>query len=352
MEKKTKTSDPQIKNSVRHALRIGFIALLFVLSFGIIEPFLAPVIWGIIIAVGIYPLHLRFTRLLGNRAKLSAVLIALIGISIIAVPSALITNSAVDEVKHTVEAIEDETLEVPPPNDKVKEWPLIGDNIYSLWSSAAQNLTGTLEKYKPQIKEFAPSLTKAVKGMVGGILMFIISLVIAGALLLQAKPGKKAADRIFKVFLGEDGADWTGISIATIRSVVQGILGIALIQTLFLSIGMFVVHVPASGILAIIVLIVCIIQVPPILVMLPVIIYVFSIAEPLPAIIFTVWTILWSLADSFLKPMLLGKGVDVPMLVILLGAIGGMIMAGPVGLFVGSVVLALTYKILMALLEE
>jgi predicted PurR-regulated permease PerM len=115
---------------------------------------------------------------------------------------------------------------------------------------------------------------------------------------------------------------------------------------------MFVIHVPAAGVLAIVVLIVCIIQLPPILVMLPVIIYVFSIADTVPAVIFTVWSVLWSLADSFLKPMFLGKGVPVPMLVILLGAIGGMMMGGPVGLFVGSVALALTYKIFMAMLKE
>jgi predicted PurR-regulated permease PerM len=175
-------------------------------------------------------------------------------------------------------------------------------------------------------------------------------MIIAGALLLVAEPGKKAANQLFRTFVGEKSEDFTGLSIATIRSVVAGVIGIAVIQTLFLSIGMFVIHMPAAGIIAIVVLIVTIIQLPPILIMLPVIIYVFSFAEPVPAIIFTVWAVFWSVADMFLKPMLLGKGVDVPMLVILLGAIGGMMMGGMVGLFVGSVALALAYKILMTML--
>ena len=341
-----------MQKSVRAALRIGFIALLFILSFGILKPFLAPVVWGIIIAVGIYPLHQRFARFLGNRAKLSAILISLIGISIIVVPSVLFTSSTVESVSKTVDAIEDETLEVPPPDAKVKDWPFIGEKTYKYWSSAANNLTEMLQKYKPQLKELAPRLTKAITSLVGSILLFIIAMIIAGSLLLLAEPGRKVANQVFKTFIGEKGEELTGLSIATIRSVVQGVIGIAVIQTLFLSIGMFAIHVPGAGIIAIVVLIVTIIQLPPILVMLPIIIYVFSITDTVPAVIFTVWTVLWSLADSFLKPMFLGKGVDVPMLVILLGAIGGMMLGGPVGLFVGSVVLALTYKIFVAMLEE
>lgn len=338
--------------SVRTALRIGFIVLLMVLSFAIIKPFLAPVAWGIIFAVGIYPLHKRFAGFLGGRTRLSAILITLLAIGIIVVPAILFTSSTVDTVSRTVTAIEEETLTVPPPAEKVKDWPLIGERAYEFWSGIANNLTGTIQKYEPQLKDLAPRLTKAVGSVVGSILLFIVSMIIGGALLLVGNPGKVAADRIFKAFLGDKGEEMTLLSIATIRSVVQGVIGIAFIQTLFIGIGMFVIQLPAAGILAMIILIVTIVQIPLILVTLPIILYVFSITDLVTAIIFTIWTALWSLADNILKPMLLGKGVDVPMLVILLGAIGGMILGGPVGLFVGSVVLALTYKIFTAMLKE
>jgi len=352
MKNEMNTDETRMNLSVRTALRIGFIALLFALSFGILKPFLAPVVWGIILAVALYPMHKRFSKVLGNRAKLSAILISIIGISIIVVPSVLFTSSTVESIGKTVTAIEEETLEVPPPNDKVKDWPFIGERTYEFWSSAANNLTGTLQKYKPQLKELAPKLTKAVTGLVGSILLFVLAMIISGVFLLMPESGQKAADKIFNAFLGDKAADFTKLSMATIRSVVQGVIGIAVIQVLFLSIGMFAIHVPAAGIIAIILLIVTIVQLPPLLLMIPIIIYVFSIAEPVPAVIFTVWSVIWSLADSFLKPMFLGKGVDVPMLVVLLGAIGGMMLGGPVGLFVGSVVLALAYKIFTALLEE
>ena len=144
----------------------------------------------------------------------------------------------------------------------------------------------------------------------------------------------------------------TQLSISTIRSVVQGVIGIALIQAVFLGIGMFAIKLPGAGIFTILVLILAIVQLPTIVVMAPVAIYVFSVNDTGPAIIFLVWTILWSLSDNVLKPMFLGKGVEVPMLVILMGAIGGMILGGPVGLFVGSVVLAWAYKIITGLMSR
>ncbi len=167
-----------------------------------------------------------------------------------------------------------------------------------------------------------------------------------------AESGKIASDKIFKVLVGEKGNNFSDLSVATIRSVVQGVIGIAVIQTVFLSLGMYLVDMPAAGVFSIIVLLVAIMQLPPALIMIPIIIYVFSYADTTPAIIFAIWSIAWSAADSFLKPMFLGKGVDIPMLVVLLGSIGGMMLAGPVGLFVGSVILALAYKIFIAMLED
>jgi predicted PurR-regulated permease PerM len=352
MKNETNSDHFYRKRAVKIALSLGFLALLISLSYGILKPFIALIVWGIVIAVGVYPLHMKLKRVLGNRAKLSAALIIIVGLSVIAVPVALFTSSTVESIKNTVEAIENDALKVPPPNEKLKEWPLIGESAYSFWSSANQNLEATFQKYKPQLLELTPKLTKAVTGMVGGLVQFILSIIIAGVFLTVAEPGRKITDQIFRALIGPKGAVLTPLSIDTIRSVVNGVIGIAVIQTLFISLGFFLIQLPAAGVVAVVLLIVAIAQIPPMLITIPVILYVFSFADTTPAIIFAIWTLLWSLADNILKPMLLGKGVAVPMLVILLGAIGGMIMGGMVGLFVGSVVLALTYKILMATIEQ
>ncbi len=352
MAQLSKSEENQVRLSVRSALSIAFVGIILVLSFNVIKPFLVPIVWGIIISVGVYPLHVRFTKFLGKRARVSAVLIALIGVSVIVVPAILFTSTAVKNVTLAVKAIEEDNLTAPPPDPSVREWPLIGEKTYEIWSEAAESLNITLDRFEPQLKEVAPKLTKTASQAVIGILLFILSLLVAAGLLLYAEPGKKAAEKLFRAFLGRRGEAMTAISIGTIRSVVQGIIGIAMIQAIFLGLGMFVIKVPAPGLLALLILILAIVQIPTLLVMVPVTLYVFSVNDLGPALVFTIWSILWSVSDTFLKPIFLGKGVDIPMPAILLGAIGGMIMAGPVGLFVGSVLLAVAYKIISFLLED
>ena len=152
--------------------------------------------------------------------------------------------------------------------------------------------------------------------------------------------------------IGKQGEEFTKLAGATIRSVVQGVLGVAIIQSVFAGIVMLIFNIPAAGIWALIVLFLAIIQLPPILILGPIAIYAFSILDTTSAIIFLVLSIIISLSDTFLKPIFLGRGVDVPTMVILLGAIGGMMLSGIIGLFVGAVVLALAYKVYQALIRE
>ena len=138
------------------------------------------------------------------------------------------------------------------------------------------------------------------------------------------------------------------MSIATIRSVVKGVLGVAFIQAVLSAIGLVLMDVPAAGVWALIILVLAIVQLPPVLILGPIAVWVFSVADTTPATIFAIYAVIVSASDSFLKPMFLGRGMDIPMLVILLGAIGGAFMSGIIGLFTGSVTLAVGYKLLVA----
>ena len=138
----------------------------------------------------------------------------------------------------------------------------------------------------------------------------------------------------------------------TISSVVQGVLGIAVIQSTASGIVLLIFGIPAAGLWALLVLLLAIVQLPPLLVLLPISIYGFSILDTTAAVILLILSIIISGADTFLKPVFMGRGVDVPMLVILLGAIGGMIAFGILGLFVGAVILALAYKVFYALINK
>jgi len=341
--------ESHIQKSINTALRIGFVALLFVMSFLILKPFLIPIIWGIIIAVAIFPLHKRFSKVLGNREKLSATLIVLIGLALLIVPTVMFTSSTVDSLQSISQQLDEGTLSVPPPDKSVADWPLIGKPVYETWELSSNSLTGAIKKFEPQIKELAPKVLSAIAGLGGTLLLFIISLIISGALLVNTKSAEKAAISIFKTLAGEGGEKFAALGSATIRSVVQGVLGTAVIQAFFLGIGMYAIGFSAAGIVSLIALFVAIIQLPVLLVMLPVILYVFSYAGTTPAVIFAIWAVVWSVSDNFIKPYLMGRGVDIPMLVILLGAIGGMMMGGIIGLFIGAVLLAFAYKIFQAI---
>ncbi|WP_169713924.1 AI-2E family transporter [Oceanicoccus sagamiensis] len=184
------------------------------------------------------------------------------------------------------------------------------------------------------------------------VVMFVVATIISGVLLYKAEGTRdslyRLAHRLFP-FKGAAIVDSLG---ATIQSVAKGVLGTALIQTLLSTIGMMAVGVPGVGLWAVLVLLVATVQLPPIIILGPVAAYVYSVEPSWVATLFLVYSIVVSSSDALLKPLLLGRGVELPMLVILIGAIGGMIFAGIIGLFVGAVFLALTYQLYNEWLDD
>ncbi len=340
-----------VRRSLAAAIQIGLLFLLASWCLKIISPFLGLVAWAAIIAVAIYPLHMGLSAKMGGREKWSAAIIVLIGLGILIAPTWSLTGSSIDTAHDLAAKLEAGTLSVPPPNEKVAEWPLIGKKVHALWSDAANNLEATLNKYSDQVKVFSSWLFKKVASTTMGILGFAVSIIIAGVFMVGAATSYPVFRTVGDRLAGERGANFVDLSVATVRSVAKGVLGVAFIQTLLAAIGLLLMGVPGAGIWASIILLLAIMQLPPLLVLGPIAIWVFSTAEPLPATIFLVYALFVSFSDALLKPLLLGRGVDVPMLVILLGAIGGMITSGIIGLFIGAVILALGYQLFMTWLN-
>jgi predicted PurR-regulated permease PerM len=255
--------------------------------------------------------------------------------------AASITSSAAN-LKEQWQAGE---IRINPPAEKVKSWPFIGDDLYNLGVSASQNLEATIAKYQEPIAKMAKTVFSVVAGTGFGVLQFIISIIIAGVFLANAASCRRFADAVSYKLAGKLGEDFASQAGDTIASVAKGVLGVAIVQAILAAIGLFVMGVPGAGIWAVLVLVLAIIQLPPILILGPVAAWVFSAYETTPATIFLVWSVAVSISDSFLKPLLLGRGLSTPMLVILIGAIGGMILSGIIGLFIGAVVLALGYEL-------
>ena len=341
------------QNTIEAAVRLGLLLLLATWCFKIIMPFIVPVVWGVIIAVAIFPLFLKLKSALGDKNKLAATVYTLLALALLITPTVMISNSVIDTSALITERYESGTLKIPPPSDRVQDWPLIGEKTHAVWLQASNNLEATLRKYESETKKVLKTLISGAAGAAGTIMQFVLSIIISGILVANASGAYDVTIKIFKrLTSNESGQSYADLTKATIRSVAQGVLGVAIIQAVLSALGMMVMDVPAWGIWSLAVLVVAIAQIPPIVILGFVCAYVFSVAETTPAVIFLIYCIIVSSSDGFLKPLFLGRGMSTPMLVILLGAIGGMLMSGIIGLFVGAIVLALGYELFMAWLDK
>ena len=342
----------QQNGTIDMIIRLVAIAIMFTATYRIISPFLMPVAWGIIIAVAVEPLISKVSKKLGDKRKTVATLFALIVIAALIIPSVLLVASSIDAVQNVITMLEESKLAVPPPPANVADWPLIGEPLHKAWTLASTNLEAALQKFSPQIKDLATLILAKAGGGLKTVFMFIVSIAISAALLATADQGVTITKRILVKIAGSRGEEFQALSTATIRGVMQGVIGVAFIQSILAAIGMVLVQVPAAGIWAALVLILAIIQLPPIILLGPIAAWVFTFTDTVPAVIFLVWALLVSGCDGFLKPVLMGRGVDAPMLVILIGALGGMMLSGIIGLFVGAVIVAISYTLFISWINE
>jgi predicted PurR-regulated permease PerM len=322
------------KNAMASFVQIAAVVILALWCLQIIAPFISIILWGMIIAVALYPLHASLAAKIGGKEKLSATLFVLLGLAILLVPTYILTDSSVTALRTVGAQLDSGAVTIAPPDESVAEWPLIGKRVFAIWNGAASNLEATINKFGDQLQQLAGTVLRMAGSMAVGVLQFVVSIIIAGVFLVGAEGGRRTSLTFATSLVGDRGEALTDLAVATIRSVAKGVLGVAIIQTLLAAIGLVVMGVPAAGIWSFLVLMLAIMQLPP-----------------LPATIFFVYALVVSFSDGILKPLFLGRGVEVPMLVILLGAIGGMIMSGIVGLFIGAIVLAIGYQILMAWME-
>ncbi|GGB05086.1 AI-2E family transporter [Agarivorans gilvus] len=338
------------RGAVEAAIKIGALFLLAAWCIDIVRPFISPVVWAMILAVALNPLYVKLKQVV-RHGGLAAVIIVLVLLTIILLPGVKVATSAVDSLTVLGHKIQQGSFDLPPPSDSIKEWPFVGEKLHHQWALAAADLERYLSSLASHVSDVAGKVIAMAAGLVGGLLVFCFSVIIAGVFLANGEKAVKGATLMASALAGSNGPYLTRLASNTIQSVAKGVLGVAVIQAALLSIGFFAVGVPGAALWSVLVLVLAIAQLPPLLVVLPIVIYIFNHESPVVATLFTVWSVLAGFSENLLKPLLLGRGVDVPMLVILVGSLGGMLLSGFVGLFLGAVVLAVSYRILMAWLE-
>jgi len=350
-----RTPEPRVEPALLDTLiRAGVILALVVLCYRIFAPFLTLTVWSVILAVTLYPLQRHVAKRLGARPRSASTLIVLLGIALLVMPTAILMSSLGESVEGLVADVRAGSIQVPPPPGALARIPLVGAKAHAFWTRAHVDPVALVQTMQPQVGGLARSALAFVASIGGGLLQFLGALVIAGIIMAFGASAADGAVAIFERLAGPvRGAELAGLCTSTIRAVAQGVVGVAFVQALITGLCLLLAGVPWPGALALVVLVLGIAQVPAFIVTLPAIGWIwwrggYGSGE---ALFYTALLFVSGMADNVLKPLLLGRGVDAPMPVILLGALGGMASGGIVGMFVGATLFGLGYRIFMGWVE-
>ncbi len=289
-------------------------------------------VWSVVLAVALYPVFDLLANWLGGRRGLAAALITILLLLIIIGPVTWLALDLVEVPKMIYARLDSGQLSVPAPIETVKNWPLIGEPIFQFWELASTNLTAALAKVAPHLKPVGSTLLGAAGSASMAILQFLASVIVAGFLLA---PGPMLVDGV-AMFLhsrvSKRGSEFMQLAGATIRNVSQGVIGVSLLQALLAGIGLTVAGVPGASLIAFGVLVMGIIQIGPSVIIVPVIIWSWMTMETWTAVLFTAYMVPVNLVDNVLRPIIFARGLKTPMLVIIVGVIGGTLSNGIIGL--------------------
>jgi predicted PurR-regulated permease PerM len=345
------TPAADLERGIELAVRIGVLLLLLAGCLVVLAPFAAILGWAVVIAVALDPTYERLCERFDGRRKVAAAVVVVALLAVLVVPVVALSETLVTGVSGLLRGAEAGTLRIPAPPDSVAEWPVIGHQLAAAWSLAATNLEALLDANRDKVIALARWLVAQVASLGLGVLQILVAVVAAGFMLIAAQRMGATGERTFLRIAGPAGARFGQLAVATTRSVARGVLGVAFIQAVLAGLGLLVAGVPGAGLWTMVVLLLCVVQLGPALVLLPAAIYLFATGDALTASLFSAWAVFVQLIDNVLKPILLGRGVDVPMLVVVLGAIGGLLAFGVIGLFGGAIILVLGYAAFKAWLD-
>jgi predicted PurR-regulated permease PerM len=333
------------------AVRIGLLALLGYLSFKVVGPFLTVALWSAILTVALYPLFDWLARHLGNR-RLAATLITLLCLMIVVGPVTWLGFGMIGGVEFVVARLDSNVFSIPLPAESVKDWPVIGEPLHRLWTLAATDTKAILLEVVPRLKPLGSKLLEMAGGVVFGLLEFVAAIFIAGFLYSPGPRLVYSLGALLRRMLSDRSEQMIQLAGSTIRNVSRGVVGIALMQSFLGGLGFVVAGIPAAGFLSFLALVLGIVQIGPAILFIPIVVWSWMAMETTSALIFTAYMIPVSLVDNILRPLVMARGLDTPMPVILVGVIGGTIAYGISGLFLGPIVLSVAWALIVAWMQE
>ncbi len=345
----------QATNDVtRITIQVLVIGLLIVASLWTMQAFIGPLVWATAIVVATWPMLEGVQRRLGGSRALATTVMTVVMLLIFVVPFFLAIGAMLDASADGVSVVRSylKTGLGPPPS-WLGSIPFAGERLTAQWlelSAGGPEAFG--EAIRPHVKSVAAWLL-AITGGFGGLFVHFLLTVIIAAILYASGETAARGVRAFASRLGGPRGDGAVVLAGqSVRSVALGVVVTALIQTTLAGLGMWVCGVPHPGLLTAIVFVLCIAQIGPFPVLIPAMIWMFAHASTGWAIAFLIWSIPVGILDNFLRPILISRGVELPLILIFAGVIGGLLAFGVIGLFLGPVILAVTYSSVGAWIGE
>ena len=334
------------------AIRLTLLAGLIYWSFVLLSPFIPILLWSVVLAVALYPAYEWLTAHLGGRPRIAAIFVTLAVLAVFLGPAAWLGIGLVEGLQNVSDQLTSGDLTIPAPPDGVKSWPVVGATLYEYWLKASVNLASVLREVAPYLKPLAGPVL-AIAGSAGtGTLKFLAAVVISGFLYPYGPPLVAASHRALTRIVADRSESFLALAGATIRTVLQGVIGVAAIQALLGGIVLKIAGVPNASVLAFAILVLGIIQIGALPILLPVAIWVWAVKDVGSAVLITIFLAIVGISDNALKPLFMGRGLSTPVLVIFIGVIGGTLAHGIVGLFIGPIILAVAWEIMMAWIGE
>lgn len=338
----------------RTFLIILIIALLIAGSLWTLEPFLGAIIWATTIVVATWPLLLKVQRGMGGRRGPATAIMTLVMVAVFIVPFALAVGILLDAALRAVDLLHVVTSEgLPPPPDWLVGIPWAGERIGARWQElAAGGPAAVADALRPYARLTA-SWALTVTGGFGTVAIhFLLTVIVVAILYSQGETAAEGVLRFGRRLGGERGDHTVRLAGQALRGVAAGVVLTALVQSVISGIGLWLAGVPRPGLLLAAVFILCIAQLGPLPVLVPAVVWLFWTDNAVWGGVLIVFTVIVAIADNVLKPVLIRRGVDLPILLIVAGVIGGLIGFGVVGLFIGPVLLAVTYTLLQSWIRE
>ena len=335
-------------------LGVLFIVTLLVASLWIMRPFIVPIIWAATIVIATWPLMLRIEALCGRRRWLAVVSMTLAMLLVFVLPFWLAVSTIIeysDNIQEWAKALKEIHLPMPPA--WVEGVPLAGPKIAATWREyAAQTPEALAAKLGPYVGQGLRWLAAEAGGIGLLVVQFLLTIIIAAVMYSGGETAAAGMRKFSARFAGKRGEDVVVLASQAVRGVALSVVVTALVQSLLGGLALLVAGVPFAGVLTALMLMLCLAQIGPILVLLPATVWLYWTGDNLWGTFMLICTLLVGTLDNILRPLLIKQGADLPLLLIFAGVIGGLLSFGLLGIFVGPVVLAVSYTLLEAWVNE